>query len=231
MVKAILFDFGGTLDTDGIHWSEKFWEKYLQFNVPVSKKDYEAAYVYTENIIGELISRSDDQRITLTKQVKQQLIYLDNQKILQTNNIQADAEQIALSCCEDVLKNVAFIKNLLSHLSKYYNLGIVSNYYGNLLTVLKSLQLDKYFDIVVDSAIAGIRKPDPGIFSYALRKLGLDPSGVIVVGDSYSNDIRPAKAAGCNTVWVDGKSWSRPENTRDADITIHSIVKNMFLLI
>ncbi|MBI3765652.1 MAG: hypothetical protein HY277_04010, partial [Ignavibacteriales bacterium] len=37
-MKAVLFDFGGTIDTDGVHWSEKFWEYYQQFGVGVEKK-------------------------------------------------------------------------------------------------------------------------------------------------------------------------------------------------
>ena len=35
-MKAILFDFGGTIDTDGVHWSEKYWDLYEQFSVGVA---------------------------------------------------------------------------------------------------------------------------------------------------------------------------------------------------
>ena len=39
-IRAILFDYGGTLDTLGVHWREKFWDAYLQAVVTILKSDY-----------------------------------------------------------------------------------------------------------------------------------------------------------------------------------------------
>ena len=60
-MKAILFDFGGTIDTDGVHWSEKFWEYYERFKLPVEKKDFERAFKFSED---ELLSDSTISRDT-----------------------------------------------------------------------------------------------------------------------------------------------------------------------
>ena len=38
--------------------------------------------------------------------------------------------------------------------------------------------------------------------------LGLAPEEVAVVGDSFDNDIIPAKKAGCRTIWMKGAQWT-----------------------
>ena len=47
-VKGIIFDYGGTLDTAGEHWSEVIWEAYRQSAVIVDKAEFREAYVYAE---------------------------------------------------------------------------------------------------------------------------------------------------------------------------------------
>ena len=34
-VKGIIFDYGGTIDSRGDHWSEVIWRAYMQAGVPV----------------------------------------------------------------------------------------------------------------------------------------------------------------------------------------------------
>ena len=85
------------------------------------------------------------------------------------------------------------------------------------------MSFTNYFETVIDSSEVGIRKPDPKIFQIAVDRLGVLPEEVIVIGDSYSRDIVPSKTIGCSTIWLDGKSWTRPSETSKADFVIHSI--------
>lgn len=39
-IKGIIFDYGGTIDTNSRHWAEVLWEKYATYEVPVSKADF-----------------------------------------------------------------------------------------------------------------------------------------------------------------------------------------------
>lgn len=48
----------------------------------------------------------------------------------------------------------------------------------------------------------GLSKPDPGFYRTALRRLGTDPAEAVMVGDTYENDIAPARALGMKTIWV-----------------------------
>ena len=56
--------------------------------------------------------------------------------------------------------------------------------------------LRDYFDVVVDSALVGVEKPDPAIFQAALDALGVAPEEALYVGDLYEVDVvGPARRA------------------------------------
>jgi putative hydrolase of the HAD superfamily len=99
----------------------------------------------------------------------------------------------------------------------------VSNYYGNLKTICQELNIDEYFDAIVESSKVKIYKPDPRIFEIALQKLEIEPKEAAVVGDSYDRDIIPAKRIGCATIWLKGKSWKEQNESTAADFIITSI--------
>ena len=43
MIKTIIFDYGGTLDTDARHWAHVLWEGYRHLGVPVSEEQFREA--------------------------------------------------------------------------------------------------------------------------------------------------------------------------------------------
>ena len=58
--------------------------------------------------------------------------------------------------------------------------------------------------MIVDSRRVGLFKPDLAIFRYAAEKLGRDPGEILMVGDSFDRDVRPAKKIGMKTAWLEG---------------------------
>jgi putative hydrolase of the HAD superfamily len=121
-----------------------------------------------------------------------------------------------------VVQNVEISKEILEQLSPEYLLAVISNFYGNIETVLEELSLKKYFTSILDSAVVGIRKPDPKIFEIALNELGVNPNDAVMIGDSYTNDIVPAKLIGCKTIWINNKGWEEQNENNKADIIIKS---------
>ena len=109
---------------------------------------------------------------------------------------------------QDVCETVAESRNVLIELTKTYPLALVSNFYGNIGAVLEEFDLAHIFVHVIESAIVGVRKPDPRIFSLGVESLGMDPEEVVVVGDSFTKDILPAKKVGCKTIWIKGEGWT-----------------------
>ena len=84
-------------------------------------------------------------------------------------------------------------------------LGIISNVSSHevAMGILDNVRLTKYFDQVVTSASVGIRKPDPGIFRYALMQFKARPEEAVMVGDSEMHDIGGGYVSGLKTVLVD----------------------------
>ena len=126
---------------------------------------------------------------------------------------------MAQYCYNYVLKVLETSRPILAQLAEKYPLVLVSNFYGNIETILADFRL-QYFQHIVESAVVGVRKPDPQIYQLgidALRKVTgkteeeLPTNDILVVGDSFSKDIIPATQLGCKTVWVKGVGWGKEE--------------------
>ena len=97
-----------------------------------------------------------------------------------------------------------------------------SNFYGNIQTILKDFQLFDYFADIVESSVVGVRKPDPAIYQLGVDAMAYTAEQVLVVGDSFSKDMVPAKKVGCKAVWLKGEGWGgevTDESLPDAIIT------------
>jgi putative hydrolase of the HAD superfamily len=81
--------------------------------------------------------------------------------------------------------------------------GVVSNSEGKLAGLLAHLRLDGWFEHVVDSALEGVRKPDPEIFRRALSRMGASASETMYAGDIPHVDVDGARAAGITGVLID----------------------------
>ena len=79
----------------------------------------------------------------------------------------------------------------------------VSNWDVSLPEVLERCGLDGALDGVVSSAEAGVRKPDPAIFTPALELAGCAPAEALYVGDTPAEDLAAARAAGIPAVLID----------------------------
>ena len=79
-------------------------------------------------------------------------------------------------------------------------LGVVSNSDGRVEAALEAAGLLEFFEVVIDSALAGVEKPDPAIFHAALTALGVPAQEALYVGDLYDVDVLGARAAGMDAV-------------------------------
>jgi putative hydrolase of the HAD superfamily len=81
--------------------------------------------------------------------------------------------------------------------------AVVSNSEGFLARILSDLGILGVFDLVIDSGVVGVEKPDPRIFVLALESLGVPPSRALHLGDNYATDVLGARAAGLRVALVD----------------------------
>lgn len=81
--------------------------------------------------------------------------------------------------------------------------AVVSNSEGMLEALFDELGILGCFDVVVDSAKAGVEKPDPRIFALACARTGTTPERALHLGDTVATDIDGARAAGFRFALVD----------------------------
>ena len=84
-----------------------------------------------------------------------------------------------------------------------YRLGVISNADGRVEALLESVGLRPHFELVIDSGVVGIDKPDPRIFHLAAERMGVAPAEALYVGDIYEIDVQGARAAGMQAILID----------------------------
>jgi putative hydrolase of the HAD superfamily len=206
-VKGVLIDFGGTIDTDGRHWYKVFKQAYSCVAPAIEDALLRQAYVYAERTLGK--NPIINPQFTFYKTLKTKLSLQTN--FLRENGCSftdVQSKQILDSCYSVVTTNINKVaRQELESLSERCPLVLVTNFYGNMNSVLKEFGIDRYFAGIVESAVEGVRKPNPDIFRLAVNRLGVLPADAVMIGDSLSKDIIPAMEVGCKTIWLKGEQW------------------------
>lgn len=100
--------------------------------------------------------------------------------------------------------NVIEFLNVLKNYK--YNLYVLSNYtLKHQIIKLKTLGMYDYFDNIITSEEIGIEKPDNRTFDYCKNKI-MSPSPIIMIGDSFSNDVIGAVNSGMIAYWYNNKT-------------------------
>lgn len=199
MVRAILFDMGGTLDGDGLHWLDRFVALYAAAGVDRPRAALRDAFDAAERraALDEVIATAGlDQMID--RHVGWQLAHLgvDDPSL----------RQFLVGGFVEPVRRVseANVRLLADLRARDLVLGVLSNGCGNVDVLCGDLGYAPYLASIVDSRRVGLSKPDPAIFVHAAATLGLPPREVLMVGDSFERDVRPARAVGMRAAWLEG---------------------------
>ncbi|MGE5478983.1 MAG: HAD family hydrolase [Chloroflexota bacterium] len=223
-VKALVFDFGGTLDTDGIHWHTMWKTAYAACGLQIESELFDAAYFEAERILNESEPISLNYKELLSFKAAAQFRHIYSEKFDLFEEYRDRAELVALYCYEYAVGVSQVARDVLEKLKKRYALAAVSNFYGNLRIVLNELRLLELMEVVIDSKIEKVRKPDKQIFLLAAEKLHCNPGECAVIGDSYVQDIVPAKQAGFHTIML-SKDNNPTFSFDSADVVIGSVAQ------
>ncbi len=224
-IKGIIFDYGGTIDSHGDHWSEVIYDGYRHAAVEVEKQAFREAYVYAERELARTrhILPQHTFHDVMKIKIDIELRYLAEQGIIAEAIVGEATEAIALYCYERARQSVDDARPVLAALAERYPMVLVSNFYGNVETVIRDMGIRQYFRGVIESAVVGVRKPDARIFSLGVIALGVEAENVLVVGDSLRKDIEPARSIGCQTAWIKGKGWTAEEDAATDPSQIESL--------
>jgi putative hydrolase of the HAD superfamily len=193
---AILFDFGGTLDADGVPSAGQFHRAYRAaggrrdleaFAEPFRRSDEDVAAIAHVATLGY--------QATVDAQVAHLARRLADEPAVDWARVAGDVVAAARA-------TAARNRGVLELLGARARLGVVSNFTGNVDRCLGELGLLDLFGAVADSAVVGHAKPEPAIFRAALAPLGVAPADALMVGDNPWADVRAAAALGMRTCWV-----------------------------
>jgi len=226
MTEGWIFDFGGTIDTDGCHWGQMLWHAYERLGMGVKERHFRDAYVYGERALerNPLIKSEYSFRKTLEIKLRLELenLCLTGRWNADERAFQATQQRLADDLYQRTQATIARNAAILRQIKRGKPMALVTNFYGNMPTVLEEFGLTDLFDHVIESAAVGIRKPDQRIFRLAIDALGLPAEQIVSVGDSFYKDIEPSKQLGCKTVWLKGEGWTAKrydENFPDKVVT------------
>lgn len=195
MNSAVLFDFGGTLDADGLTWKERFYALFAAEGAPVEPGRFDPVFYAADDALVGAVPET----FSLEETVRR--VADGVAKVLRPDEAGLGS-RVAARFLADA--HASFLSNapILERLARRHRLGVVSNFYGNLATVCDNAQVRRYFGVIVDSARVGFSKPDPRIFMVAVEALGIEPARTVMVGDSLARDMAGARAAGMAHIWL-----------------------------
>ncbi|MDO4511710.1 MAG: HAD family hydrolase [Bacteroidales bacterium] len=214
MIKGIIFDYGGTIDSRGVHWSWVIWDGYQAAGVDISLEQFREAYVMAERELAKVrhILPNDNFHDLLVKKMDIEFGYLAEQGILEAEYAMGKAKEVAQYCYERTRQCIEEARPVLEALSQKYPMMLVSNFYGNVDSVLRDFDVRRYFKGIIESAVVGIRKPNPTLFRLGVDALEMPAEEVMVIGDSLTKDILPAESIGCKTLWLKARGWTDKED-------------------
>ncbi len=216
--QGILFDFGGTLDADGLTWKERFFRLFREEGVPVAPAVFDRHFYAADDALVGTVPAS----LGLRDNVRRLAHDVAARLGLHAGDAGA---RVAARFLDDALARLAANRTVLERLRARYRLGVVSNFYGNLEAVCDDTGIRPLFDVIVDSTRVGYTKPDARIFRCAVDALGLTYAQAVFVGDSAPRDMAGARAVGMTHVWLVEADGSARTPCCAGDRVIHTLTE------
>ncbi len=198
-VKALLFDFGGTIEYPGEHLNERLIRYLEPFHSGVDIGQIDVVALETVRYLYSI----PESRTMSYAAVLQFFVFacLERLELPKAPWWDAIVERFLQESLEEVHRNSPVLKTL----KKKYCMAVLSNNYGNTAGFLRDYGIDHLFEAVYDSTLVGLRKPYPEFFQHALNDLNWKAEETAYIGDRFDRDVETPKSLGMKTIWVVGK--------------------------
>lgn len=205
MIKAVLFDLGGTLHVCSNSEDRKLWfagrliSRLGEYGVSLDISPQTLARQLEAN--AERYKHEAEATMRELPPVEVWNDYYLWEQHLGRETLEPIAEELSfLYDYERVcnLRRPHLISCMQALKSDGLRLGVISNILARSIVphFMAEYGLEEYMEVVLTSAGTGIRKPDPAIFRLAEEKMNLKPEEMAYVGDTLSRDVRGVRNAG-----------------------------------
>jgi putative hydrolase of the HAD superfamily len=204
MIKAVLFDIGGTLHTVTNNaklarsFAKRLERRLAVYDIHIDTPYDELAFTLHEN--AEDYKHWSEETLRELPNAKIWNEYYLKEYHIGEERLAPIAEELSFLYDYERVQNKRRPK-LYETMEELHNdglqLGIISNIISSSFVphIVKEYGIDQFMDVIICSSDVGVRKPSPKIFEIALERLGLQASEMAYVGDTISRDVRGAQAA------------------------------------
>ena len=217
-VTDVFFDLDHTLwdfDKNSAHTFQKI---FIDQKINVELNDFLKVYVPANLKFWKLYR---EEKIT-----KEELRYQRLKSVFDEMKYPATDEIIHV-LSEEYINHLSSFNSLfpntievLDYLRPNYKLHIITNGFQEVQEKkLRNSGIHGFFDQIIDSEMAGVKKPNPIIFNLALNKAGAKPERSLMIGDSLEADILGAKSLGFHTIHFN----AHRENSHDLAPIIYDL--------
>jgi putative hydrolase of the HAD superfamily len=190
MVKAVLFDFWGTLVNNGTYSPIRQTFKILRLRMQFGE--------YVERLERSLMTKPFKDQVEGFKAVCEEFNVEPEPEVIDRLVGVWNKNKLLASIYPETIEVLEKLKQ------KKLKLAIISNTHAfSIESVIEKFDLAKYFDVIVLSYEHGFLKTDKELFDIVFKKLKIKPKDAVMVGDSIQTDIKGAENAGIKPILVD----------------------------
>lgn len=211
--KHIFFDLDKTLwdfDKNSLETFSEIFERYdlKKMGVPGLDNFYSVYKSHNQHLWGLYRNGEIEKKVLSVKRFE-----------LTLNDFGIFDDELSKKIADDYIHYSPLKTNLypgtheiLEYLKGKYQLHIITNGFEEVqFRKINASGLDKYFSNVITSEEAGCKKPDPGIFEYALKAANASAKECLMIGDDIEVDIIGARNAGIDQVYFNNKTTNHNE--------------------
>lgn len=203
--KVILFDLDNTFYSNEHSWAKgvQYALKKLEYHKNVNVEDFFARF---KMVSEELWGLFENRNLSLTEYRRKR--YRDTASIFGIHASDEEADhfhQVFAGKTMDFVEPFPGLRETLDYIHQRYTVGIVTNGpHDHQYIKLEKLAVHDIFGKhnVFNSGEIGVAKPDKGIFTHALNRLGFEARETLFVGDSWEADVVGAIDSGMEVIWL-----------------------------
>ena len=213
MIKAVLFDADGTLYIVNKENAYKEFFRFLSEKTGVDVKEIEEKWKGLKREILNSEDRNDPKKRRREYLTKKLLTYfnLDDETV---NILVHDSLDLFWHVVLSDTVSLPHVEEVVADLSKGYILVVCSNEFRDILEKkLNKVFGDwrKYFKFLITPDETETMKPSKRFYEIALERLSIKPDEAVMVGDSWEEDLEPAKNLGMKTILLNNEKEGEPD--------------------